>query len=129
MRLLNLFILSVFCFTPVTLFASDCSVGYAHMQNGKLRLAYKEFRELAERGYPIYMNMMGDMHLKGQGVPANKVMAHAWYRLAAAQDDKEGIIKKAQLAHELSSQQLLKSMRIAKDYLKPYIAHWSLKAD
>lgn len=110
--------------------ASDCSVGYAHMKNGKFKQAYSEFRGLAERGYPVYMNMMGDMHLKGQGVPVSKVIAHVWYSLSAAQDNEKGMAEKNKLAEKLSDEQLSDSKYFAKEYaenyLEPYVVSWSL---
>jgi len=99
-------------------------------KNSKFKQAYREFRGLAERGYPVYMNMIGDMHLNGQGVPENKTLAHVWYSLSAAQDNDKGITGKKKLAKELSNEQLAESRifakQYAKNYLEPYIASWSL---
>lgn len=110
--------------------ASDCSVGYAHMKNGKYKQAYSEFRALAERGYPIYMNMIGDMHRKGQGVPKSKVIAHIWYSLSAAQKNEKGLFEKNKLGKELTDEQLSDSTYFAKEYaqsyLEPYVVSWSL---
>lgn len=110
--------------------ASDCSVGYAHMQNGKYKAAYKEFRTLAERGYPIYMNIVADMFQKGQGVPSSNMMAHIWYSLSAAQGNDKGITGKSKMALTLSDDQLADSSIIAKEYakeyLEPYVSEWSL---
>jgi TPR repeat protein len=110
--------------------ASDCAVGYAHLKSGKYEQAYKEFRTLAERGYPVYMNVVADMHRKGQGVPASNKLAHVWYSLSAAQGNEKGISGKSQMSDHLSKQQLSDSSNIAKDYakeyLEPYVVKWSL---
>lgn len=110
--------------------AGDCAVAYTYMQNGQYQQAYSEFRPLAERGYAIYMNIIADMHLKGQGVPASDLMAHVWYSLSAALDNDKGIQGKSILAKKLSNQQLLESRNLAKiyaeDYLEPYVISWSL---
>ena len=130
MNTLKIILLAVTMMSSSQLIASDCAVGYAHMQNGKYKQAYSEFRALAERGYPVYMNMMGDMHIKGQGVPKSKMIAHVWYSLSAAQDNDKGINGRNKLSKELSNEQLSDSLYIAKeyakDYLEPYIASWSL---
>ena len=131
MTSIKVILMSLLLFFTPQLFASDCSVGYAHMKSGKYKLAYGEFRDLAERGYPIYMNMIGDMHLKGQGVPKSKMLAYIWYSLAAAQDDATGMTLKKAVATQLSNQQLADSREIARvyaiNYLKPYVAGWSLE--
>lgn len=109
---------------------SDCSVAYVHMQNGNYDSAYREFRGLAERGYPFYINIIADMHVNAQGVPASNLMAHIWYSLSAAQGDETGTLEKIALEKTLSSQQLADSRYLAKEYaryyLQPYIASWSL---
>lgn len=111
--------------------ANDCAVGYAHMQQGNHELAYNEFRPLAERGYTSYMNIVADMHLKGQGVPASKMMAHVWYSLAAAQDNKTALLNRKTIAAQLSLEQLVDSKYLtreyAKSYLEPYVSVWALK--
>lgn len=121
-------VLLVFAFSQSH--ASDCAVGYAHMKNGKYEQAYKEFRTLAERGYPVYMNVVADMHRKGQGVPASNKLAHVWYSLSAAQGNDKGISGKSQMSEQLNQQQLIDSSDIAKEYakeyLEPYVVQWSL---
>jgi len=71
------------------------------------------------------------MHLKGQGVPKSKMLAYIWYSLAAAQDDATGMTLKKAVATQLSDQQLADSREIARvyaiNYLKPYVAGWSLE--
>lgn len=130
MNTLKIILLAFTTISTSQLIASDCSVGYAHMQNGKYKQAYSEFRGLAERGYPTYMNILGDMHMKGQGVPESKLIAHVWYSLSAAQDNDKGINGRNKLTKELSDEQLSDSRyfarEYAKDYLEPYVASWSL---
>lgn len=130
MKTLKMILLALAMISSSQLIASDCSVAYAHMKNGKFKLAYSEYRELAERGYPVYMNIIGDMHLNGQGVPKNKTLAHVWYSLSAAQNNDKGITGKKKLTQELSNEQLAESRiltkKYAQSYLEPYIASWSL---
>ena len=130
MNILKIILLALTMISMPYLQASDYAVGYAYMQNGKYKKAYSEFRGLAERGYPFYMNMIGDMHLKGQGVPESKMIAHIWYSLSAAQDNDKGIAGRNKLSKELSDEQLADSRYFAKEYaksyLEPYISSWSL---
>lgn len=131
MKLYNVISLLLALGLSTTLSATgDCSVGYAFMKNGQYEAAYSEFRRLAERGYPYYINTVAAMHKQGQGVPSSDMMAHVWYSLSAAQGDEVGLQAKARLASQLSHAQLIDSSYLsseyAGEYLAPYIAIWSL---
>jgi TPR repeat protein len=116
-----------------TLAGGDCAVAYAHMQNGNYKQAYAEFRELAERGYAYYINIVADMHARGLGVPASDMMAHVWYSLSAALDDEKGIQGQSELVARLSKQQRIDSAYLAheyaREYLQPYVVSYSLQTD
>lgn len=131
MKILKSILLAILLLLSAQAIAGDCAVGYAFMQNGQYQRAYSEFRPLAERGYAVYMNIIADMHLKGQGVPASDLMAHVWYSLSAALDNDKGINGKSELAKKLSDQQLVDSRLLAhdfaEDYLRPYVISWSLE--
>ena len=108
----------------------DYAVALAHMRSGDYASAYRELRELADRGYPVYQNMVARMHLEGKGVPADKVMAHAWYWLSASQGDELGKKEKAKLEVDLTPTELLESRRLAEElgalYVAPLRPHWEL---
>lgn len=110
---------------------AEYAVGYLYLKNGQPEKAYKEFRELAEVGYSFYMNMIADMHLRGEGVDANPVLAHVWYSLSAAQDNEEGIKGKKRIEKILNEAQLKKSKKLTREYaelyLKPLVTDWSIK--
>lgn len=110
---------------------AEYAVGYFYLKNGQPEKAYREFRELAEVGYAFYMNMIADMHLRGQGVAVDPVLAHVWYSLSAAQDNAEGIRGKKAVAKKLNRSQLQQSKKMAHEYaelyLQPYVAGWSLQ--
>jgi hypothetical protein len=111
--------------------AADYAVALAHMRSGDYESAYREFRELSDRGYPVYQNMVARMHLEGKGVGADPVMAHAWYWLSASQGNEEAIRAKAELEKDLSREQLIRSRALAEEYGALYVApirpHWELK--
>ena len=110
---------------------AEYAIGYLHLKNGEPEKAYREFRELAEVGYSFYMNMIADMHFRGEGVPADLVIAHVWYSLSAAQENAEGIMGRRSIEKNLSQAQLKQSKKLAMEYaqkyLEPYVAGWSLK--
>jgi TPR repeat protein len=114
------FLILVFPFLSAS--ATDSAVGYAHLQSGKYIDAYREFRGLAERGYPIYQNIVAGMHADGKGVPRDLVLAHVWYSLSAAQGDREGRAGKDRLEKELTNDQLMTSRQLAQEYAMEYLA-------
>ena len=110
---------------------ADYAVALAHMHSGDYESAYRELRELSDQGYPVYQNMVAQMHLEGKGVEADPVMAHVWYTLSASQGNEEAIRAKAELKKVLSEDQLLASRRLAEEYGALYVAplrpHWKLE--
>lgn len=112
--------------------ATDSAVANAHMKRGDYAAAYREYRGLAEAGYPTYQNQVAAMHAKGQGVAADKVEAHAWYTLSASQGDIDAIRAKAMLEQQLDADQLGRSKVLARRYAAEYVApyrppSWSLE--
>lgn len=110
---------------------AEYAIGYLHLKNGEPDKAYHEFRELAEVGYAFYMNMIADMHFRGEGVPADPVLAHVWYSLSAAQGNSEGIRGKKKVEEILSQAQLIQSGKLALQYatlyLEPLVTDWKLE--
>lgn len=111
--------------------ATDSAVARAHMRNGDYAAAYREYRGLAEAGYPAYQNQVAVMHAQGLGVARDEILAHVWYTLSAAQGDQDAMRAKAELEQVLNDQQLARSRilaeRYAADYLAPYRpSGWSL---
>ena len=112
--------------------ATDSAVANAHMKRGDFSAAYREYRGLAEAGYPVYQNQVAAMHAEGKGVVADKVLAHVWYTLSASQGDKDAIRAKAILEQELNSAQLARAKTLARRYAADYVApyrppSWSLE--
>ena len=95
--------------------AADYAVALAHMHSGDYESAYRELRELSDRGYPVYQNMVARMHLEGKGVEADPVMAHVWYTLSASQGNEEAIRAKADLEKGMSKDQIA----FHDNYIKP----------
>jgi len=121
------FLIFFFPFFPAA--ATDSAVGYAHLQSGKYIDAYLEFRGLAERGYPIYQNIVAKMHADGKGVARDLVLAHVWYSLSAAQGDREGLAEKGRLEKELTNDQLMTSRQLMQEYAQEYLAPYRSSGD
>lgn len=63
-------------------------------ERGEYDRAYPIYRdELAPKGDKFSQYMVGYMHLYGKGVPKDKVIASAWYRLAAERGNQPKFIE------------------------------------
>lgn len=74
-------------------------------ERGNYERAYFIYRELATIGDKYSQYMVGYMHLAGKGVPEDKVLASAWYRLAAERDTPEFVKARDELMYTLTSEQ------------------------
>lgn len=70
--------------------AQDFEKGSQAYEQGDYAEAIREWELLGERGDAEAQLALGDMHLKGRGVPQDYAEATRWYRLAAEQGDPEG---------------------------------------
>ena len=133
MRMISLLILTSLLAAALVkpTFATDGAVAYAHYIRGNYADAYREYRGLAEVGYPRYQNLIASMHAKGEGVKKDLTQAYAWYALSASQGDLLGRMNIQKLSQELTSEQLQLSIKLAKEYGKMYVApyrpQWKLQ--
>ena len=65
--------------------------------------------ELAPIGDKYAQYMVGYMHLQGQGVPANRARAFAWYRISAERRDAAIVEARDRLLDELSYDEIVES--------------------
>lgn len=85
------------------------------------------FTRAAERGSAIAQHFLATLHHNGHGVPRDKVMAHAWARLAAMDGDKRFVKLHDETAAELSSAEMEQSKQFA-DELRQRVAKKRLDA-
>ena len=60
---------------------------YAASQRGDYRTAFAGYKKLAEQGNAVAQHNLGNMYLKGTGVPKDYQQAVVWFRQAAEQGD------------------------------------------
>lgn len=90
-------------------------------ERGDFDRAYFIYRnELAPIGDKFGQYVVGYMHLTGQGVAENAVVASAWYRLAAERGTKEFVRVRDELLAALNDQQRAESDRLFIELRKQY---------
>lgn len=73
--------------TSAPVAAQDFGAGLEAATKGDFATALREWRPLAEQGYPGAQYNLGVMYQEGNGVVQDYVEAVRWYRLAAEQGD------------------------------------------
>jgi Sel1 repeat len=89
-------------------------------ERGNYERAYFIYRELVPIGDKYSQYMVGYMYLTGKGVPEDRVLASAWYRLAAERDTPEFVKARDELMDTLTSEQRAVSDRQFVDLRKEF---------
>ncbi len=95
---------------------ADFQAGQDAYDRGDYDTALKEFRPLAEQGYPLAQATLGFMYAKGQGVPQDYIQAYMWASLAAAQGDEDAVEGLERLEEKMSSDQIAQAQRLAREW-------------
>ena len=70
----------------------------------------------AARGNSAARVVLGGKYLAGSGVAADPVVAHMWFRLAAALGNEDGVAAAAAVEGQLSEDQIEEARRLAKTW-------------
>ncbi|WP_426440110.1 tetratricopeptide repeat protein [Bradyrhizobium genosp. P] len=84
--------------------------------------AVKWYRRAAEQGYATAQYNLGLVHTNGTGVPQDNVLAYMWFSLSAAQGDKDAIVSRNGLAQRMTSAQIAKAAKLARDWRATTVA-------
>ena len=60
---------------------------------------------------------LGLMYSTGEAVPANMVVAHKWFNIAAMRGSREAIRHRCEIASEMSSAEIAAAQRAARTWL------------
>jgi TPR repeat protein len=63
---------------------------------------------------------LGMMYSSGRSVPADLVIAHKWFNLAAMKGNAEAIRLRREIAAEMTDSQIGQAQRAARDWLKAH---------
>jgi|APTNR8051073442_1049403.scaffolds.fasta_scaffold04030_4 TPR repeat protein len=61
---------------------------------------------------------MGVMYASGRGCEYDLVAAHCWFNIAAARGDRDAAQRRAELAREMSANEVSIAQRAAREWLK-----------
>ncbi len=85
---------------------------------GQIDHSYVEDRMMqAETGTAEALYDLGLLYSLGQGVDQNYIEAHKWFNLAAIRGMKSAQIDRAEIAEELSNNDIALAQRMAREWL------------
>ena len=70
----------------------------------------------AEQGDANVQALLGGMYYGGDGVPQDRVLAHMWYNLAAAQGHAIAKELRDLMAKSMTSEQIAEAQRLAREW-------------
>jgi TPR repeat protein len=92
--------------------ADTLTSAFKQQQAGKLMVRQQEekafnwLHQAAKQNDPYSQWMIGNMLLKGQGVPQDNIAAYSWITLASEQDYSQASLKQMELEIEMTTEQL-----------------------
>ena len=78
------------------------------------------YRRAAEQGHASGQTTLGVMYAEGQGVPPDIVLAHTWFRLAAAQGNEKAMQARDFSAKRMTAVDVSKAERLAREWLEKH---------
>lgn len=86
----------------------------AAFRKGDYASSIRHLRPLAEQGNADASGFLGYLHLSGQGVPQDYVLAHMWFNLASAQGDEDAVETRDAVADQMTPDQIAEAQRLAR---------------
>ena len=72
----------------------------------------------AQTGTPDALFELGMLYATGRDVAADLVVAHKWFNLAAARGNRAALNHRAELAREMSGDQIAQAQKLAREWLQ-----------
>ncbi len=72
----------------------------------------------AQTGTPDALFELGILYATGRDVAADLVAAHKWFNLAAARGNEAALNHRAELAREMSGEQIAQAQKLAREWLQ-----------
>ena len=113
--LLSLTFLFLFSGSSVV-FGGDFQDGVDAYERKDYKEAVKWYRLSAEQGHAFAQSNLGQMYLKGLGVPQDYVLAHMWFNLSSSQGITTAIKNRNIAEKQMTKQQIDKAQELARNW-------------
>lgn len=74
----------------------------------------------AQTGAPDALFELGMLYATGRDVPADLVVAHKWFNLAAIRGNRAALTHRMEVAREMSANQVAEAQRLAREWLSTH---------
>jgi len=115
--IITLFVLSGIV-SPSFVKADEFQDAVTTVNDGDFETAYKMLVPLAEKGQAAAQLILGMMYFKGTGVEKNIVQADKWLLISEKLGQEAGKKNRIFVERQMSSDQILKARKLAKDWLQ-----------
>ncbi|MAR70338.1 MAG: hypothetical protein CMH74_07480 [Nitrospina sp.] len=115
--ILTLFVLSGIV-SPSFVKADEFQDAVTTVNDGDFETAYKMLVPLAEKGQAAAQLILGMMYFKGTGVEKNIVQADKWLLISEKLGQEAGKKNRIFVERQMSSDQISKARKLAKDWLQ-----------
>jgi uncharacterized protein len=72
----------------------------------------------AQAGAPDALYELGMLYATGRDVAADLVVAHKWFNLAATRGSAAALMRRIELAREMSCEQIAEAQKLAREWLQ-----------
>jgi len=86
----------------------------------KRRVSSNHWLERAESGEPDALFNLGLMYSTGDGAPLDYITAHKWFNLAAMAGSQEARAVRAELARDMSPEEIAEAQRLAREWQRQH---------
>jgi TPR repeat protein len=83
------------------------------MSMGKVELG-------SQTAAPDALFELGMLYATGRDVEADLVVAHKWFNLAAARGNQSALVRRTELAREMSADQIAEAQKLAREWLQTH---------
>ena len=90
--------------------------GWAAYQRGDYATAIREWRPLAEQGYPPAQLALGESYALGEGVRQDFVQAYLWFSLAAVHGEPAILKFRDMVARKMTPAQIAEAEKLAREW-------------
>ena len=73
-----------------------------------------------QTGSPDALFELGMVYATGRDVAADLVVAHKWFNLAAARGNSSALVRRIELAQEMSTEQIAEAQKLAREWLQTH---------
>lgn len=86
----------------------------------RMEISAEKVELRVQTGSPDALFELGMVYATGRDVAADLVVAHKWFNLAAARGNSSALVRRIELAQEMSTEQIAEAQKLAREWLQTH---------